>query len=257
MVMRSEFDAFLLAHSGAEVLEGSTVTGVEEDGDGVQVQAGTRTLRARTLRARYLVGADGAASRVAQSIGLRRERRLCGSLEAEIPLNGGALGAEYGSRAVFALGALPWGYAWIFPKGEYLSVGIAQLRPGRADLRSALPARWNGRASAWTGRNSTAIRCPAIRPHPGPGGRAGLRSQSPASAACWSAMRLAWSTPSWGRGFVTPSPAPGWRRRPSPRMIIGLRGGYLAGNRSQPGHGGHDGPAVLSLAQAELPVGPE
>ena len=133
MVMRSEFDAFLLDHAGAEVLQDCDLTGVEEDDHGVRVQAG-----ARKLHARYLVGADGAASRVAQSLGLRRDRRLCGTLEAEIPRNGGTLGAEDGSRAVFALGALPWGYAWIFPKGEFLSVGIAQLRPGRADLRSAL-----------------------------------------------------------------------------------------------------------------------
>jgi geranylgeranyl reductase family protein len=134
MVMRSEFDAFLLARSEAEVIENASVTTVAEDGDQVQVTAGTRTLTAR-----YLVGADGAASKVARCLGLRCRRRLGGALEAEVPLSGKhTLREEYGSRAVFTMGVVPWGYAWIFPKGDHLSVGIGQVRPERTDLRAAL-----------------------------------------------------------------------------------------------------------------------
>ena len=93
----------------------------------------------RRLTARYLVGADGAVSTVARSLGLRRGRRLGGALEAEVPLDGHeALHTAYGHRAVFSLGAISWGYAWVFPKGEHLSVGIGRFRPGRADLRAAL-----------------------------------------------------------------------------------------------------------------------
>jgi geranylgeranyl reductase family protein len=134
MVMRSEFDAFLLARSGAEVLDGMAVTGVIEDEDGVRVKAGERTLTAR-----YLVGADGATSQVAHSLGLRRNPRFGGTLEAEVPLQGhGTLQAEYGERAVFSMSVIPWGYAWVFPKGDSLSVGIGRFRPGRADLRAGL-----------------------------------------------------------------------------------------------------------------------
>jgi geranylgeranyl reductase family protein len=134
MVMRSEFDAFLLACSGAEVLAGDAVTGVREADDRVEVKVGERRFTAR-----YLVGADGATSAVARILGLRRKRRLGGTLEAEVPLLGqAALREEYGSQAVFSLGAIPWGYAWIFPKGDCLSVGIGRMRPGRVDLSSAL-----------------------------------------------------------------------------------------------------------------------
>lgn len=134
MVMRSKFDALLLAQSGAEVLEGTTVSGVVEHADHVQVRAGDRVLTTR-----YLVGADGAASRVARSLGLRQGRHLGGTMEAEVPLEGNSpLHAEYGSRALFSLGVIPWGYAWVFPKGDALSVGIGQFRTGRVDLRSAL-----------------------------------------------------------------------------------------------------------------------
>ena len=134
MVMRSKFDAFLLEHAKAEVLAETAVTAVTESRDQVQVQAG-----AHKLTARYLVGADGATSTVARVLGLRQQRRLGGSLEAEIPLSGRkGLQAEYGNRAVFVLGAIPWGYAWIFPKGDHLSVGIGRVRPGRVDLNAAL-----------------------------------------------------------------------------------------------------------------------
>jgi geranylgeranyl reductase family protein len=134
MVVRSEFDAFLLACSGAEVLDGTAVTGVLEENSVVRVEVGDRTLTAR-----YLVGADGATSQVARSLGLRQRRQLGGTLEARVSLNGnGALRAEYGERAIFSMSAIPWGYAWVFPKGDSLSVGIGHFRPGRADLRARL-----------------------------------------------------------------------------------------------------------------------
>jgi geranylgeranyl reductase family protein len=133
-VQRSRFDAFLLAQSDAEVLEGVAISDVAEGAGRVQVRAGDRELTAR-----YLVGADGATSRVARCLGLGSNWRLGGTLEAEVPLNGyRALQTEYGSRAVFSLSLIPWGYAWVFPRGESLSVGIARLRPGRLDLRQAL-----------------------------------------------------------------------------------------------------------------------
>ena len=134
MVMRSEFDAFLLARSGAEILDGTAVTSVIEDDDAVRVRVGERTLTAR-----YLVGADGATSQVARSLGLRRKPQFGGTLEAEVPLKGaGALKAEYGERATFLMSVVPWGYAWVFPKGDSLSVGIGRFRPGRVDLRAGL-----------------------------------------------------------------------------------------------------------------------
>jgi geranylgeranyl reductase family protein len=134
MVMRSEFDKLLLSHSDAEVLEGTAVTGVTESSDQAQIQVGDRTITAR-----YLVGADGATSQVARSLGLRQGRRLGGALEAEVPLEDhSTLRAEYGNRAVFLLGIIPWGYAWVFPKDRFLSVGIGRFQRGRMDLRTVL-----------------------------------------------------------------------------------------------------------------------
>jgi flavin-dependent dehydrogenase len=93
----------------------------------------------RLHAARCLVGADGAISSVARALRLRQNPRLGGVIEATVPLGGDAgLRARYGVRAVFALGVIPWGYAWVFPRGDGLSVGIGHFRPGRVDLRAEL-----------------------------------------------------------------------------------------------------------------------
>jgi geranylgeranyl reductase family protein len=134
MIMRDDFDAFLLTRSGAELLPATAVANVAVGDDCVRVEAG-----GRRLTARYLVGADGAASGVARCLGLRRGRTAAGALEAEVPLEGQrVLHQEYASQAIFAMGVVPWGYAWVFPKREYLSVGILHSRRGRIDLRAAL-----------------------------------------------------------------------------------------------------------------------
>jgi flavin-dependent dehydrogenase len=110
------------------------VTAVVETGDSVRVAVG-----GRQVTAHYLVGADGALSGVARSLGLRPQPRMGGTLELEVPLDGREdLQIAYGSRAIFSLGTLPGGYAWVFPKGDHLSVGVGRFRPGRVDLRGAL-----------------------------------------------------------------------------------------------------------------------
>jgi hypothetical protein len=58
------------------------------------------------------------------------------------PSNGGPLAG--GEQAVSCLGALPWGYARAFPRGDCLSLGIARVRPGRSDLRAALERAMDG-----------------------------------------------------------------------------------------------------------------
>ena len=140
MVRRSEFDALLLAaaaSSGAEVWDDQAVTDIDEKASGVRVTVGERVVTAA-----YLVGADGATSTVARRLGLTQRRSLGTALEAEVALDRtGQLAGAYGHQAVVALGALPWGYAWIFPQGDCLSIGVARFRPGHTDLRAALLAQ--------------------------------------------------------------------------------------------------------------------
>ena len=164
MVMRSKFDTFLLSRSGAEVLDGTLVRHVVEEPEHVRVQAGDREFTAR-----YLVAADGAASRTARQLGLRKGRRLGGTLEAEVPLPAnGRLREEYGRRAIFSFGTVAWGYAWCFPKGDHLSVGIGRFRPGRADLRKRLNRYVNRLGLRLDGNevHGHAVPCFRVRPWP-------------------------------------------------------------------------------------------
>ncbi|MEV0234077.1 FAD-dependent oxidoreductase [Nonomuraea sp. NPDC050786] len=56
--------------SGAELLSGHEVTGLDQDGDGVDVHVRTLDGDARTVRASYVVGADGRHSAVREAAGI-------------------------------------------------------------------------------------------------------------------------------------------------------------------------------------------
>lgn len=121
MVQRAAFDQRLVEHAverGASLLVATTVRGVTVSTDG---RVATVETDREPLRARAVIGADGADSVVARSIGLRaaRERHYVLALEAEGPR------PEGGSRDVALVDfAVPRGYAWFFPKGEVANVGV-------------------------------------------------------------------------------------------------------------------------------------
>jgi geranylgeranyl reductase family protein len=123
-VNRRIFDRHIVEHAmghGAVMLQdGFPVAHVEEDGGGVTVigKGGER------CRARYLVGADGAASRTAAALGLGRRTRPGLAIDAEIEVSSEAWAEEAG-RMSFNLGCIKGGYGWIFPKNGYLSCGVA------------------------------------------------------------------------------------------------------------------------------------
>ncbi len=133
MVMRDRFDYHLLKHARAEVREGTPVVALCQDRDGVEVEAAS----GESFRGRYLIGADGANSRVARLASLRRSRRMGAALEAEVPADD-ALLEEYRDTALFLFGVPPMGYMWVFPKAEHLSVGIGAFLGTASPMRSLL-----------------------------------------------------------------------------------------------------------------------
>jgi geranylgeranyl reductase family protein len=133
MVMRDRFDHHILQHARADVRDGCRVTEVRQDEAGVEVI----TRSGETFSARYLVGADGAYSRVAKSVGLRQEKRMGATIEAEVSPSDDLL-AEYAETALFLLGAQHWGYLWIFPKAEHLSVGVGTFVEHASQMKETL-----------------------------------------------------------------------------------------------------------------------
>ena len=133
MVMRDQFDAHILANSRADVQQGCAVQKVVETVDGVIVE----TRDGQRYEGSYLIGADGANSVTAHSLGLRKKRKLAAAIEVEAQVPE-SIWRRYARRPVFIFGEVRLGYLWIFPKSDHLSVGIAALRPKRGKLQETL-----------------------------------------------------------------------------------------------------------------------
>ncbi len=133
MVDRAEFDDALLRHAvaaGAVARTGTTVTGLREDGDVVEVDT-----RDGVLRTRWLVGADGSASRVARYVGVRTEQV---DLGLEVELEAGDAAGRWRHRVHMDWGSMPGAYGWLFPKGDRLTVGVIAARGGAEEERRYL-----------------------------------------------------------------------------------------------------------------------
>ncbi len=124
MVMRDRFDHFLVEKArrvGTEVHQGEQATYFRQLSDSIEVT----TVRGRYL-AKALIGADGANSLVAQQLFPGRQSRRMATLESELAIGPAPLYPGTG-RVLIDIGATPKGYAWIFPKQERLSIGVAEI----------------------------------------------------------------------------------------------------------------------------------
>ncbi len=136
-VMRDKFDARLTEYAvraGAEFRDAQPVTRILFDENGADVST-----RNETLRARIVVGADGVNGIVRRAAHLPWRSRMAVALEAEMEAPSAAL-EEWRGVLHIDFRAIGWGYGWIFPKAEHLSVGIGILnQPKQApDLRAEL-----------------------------------------------------------------------------------------------------------------------
>ena len=133
MVMRDDFDDYLLKHAQAEIRQGVAVSAVEESADGVIVE----TAEGERIEGSYLVAADGANSVVARSVGLRRKKVMAGAIEVEAVVPAEVF-ARYANQQLFIFGEVATGYLWIFPKSDHLSIGIGALHPKPGELQTTL-----------------------------------------------------------------------------------------------------------------------
>jgi len=141
MVQRPRFDNYLVQRAqskGATLLMGVKVTGIAVTTDGVTLSA-----EGQEWRSRYVVGADGAKGIIGPRAGLRLGRRYGIAREIEIPTaKPDSVSSERESSerelserellpgtAYLDYGTVPNGYAWIFPKDGFLSVGAGMLLP--------------------------------------------------------------------------------------------------------------------------------
>ncbi len=131
-VMRDRFDQALARRAeetGAVILQGYEVT---------RVATGTRWIEVSTsdgnFRAQYVIGADGARSRVARKLSLRTNGEWLVAVQSEVQAKEDDL-VRLRSQIIIDLGSIPGGYAWVFPKLQHLSVGMACLNSKAKDLK--------------------------------------------------------------------------------------------------------------------------
>jgi geranylgeranyl reductase family protein len=129
MVRRPEFDdALRLAavDAGASVRERVAVRAIEQDASRVTIRLADRS----RVTARYAIGADGSSGVSARHVGVTYDQVDLG-LEVELPVPE-ELRRQWRGRLLIDWGPVPGSYAWVFPKGDELTVGVIASR-GRGD----------------------------------------------------------------------------------------------------------------------------
>ena len=117
MVNRTKFDYAIVQEAtkaGAELSDENGVTSVLPESDKIIVSANNGTYECK-----YLIGADGCPSTIANSAGLCQGRNYWSSIDVEIP----KLDPDE-STLILNYGNLKIGYSWSFPKSDSFSVGI-------------------------------------------------------------------------------------------------------------------------------------
>lgn len=125
MVMRDVFDNFLVEKAraaGSEIHEQEKVIQVEEGKDSVLVMT-----EKSMYAAKLLIGADGVNSIVARSVGLKPKKRTAVLIEGEVKVKEKAFN-RVSDEILFDFGSVPYGYGWIFPKADHLSLGVGGLK---------------------------------------------------------------------------------------------------------------------------------
>jgi geranylgeranyl reductase family protein len=132
---RSDFDNALLARAvreGAVARLETTVTSISEE-DGTIALATSRGV----VRARYVIGADGSASRTARYAGVTLGQV---DLGLEVELDATNLADTWAGRIHVDWGPIPGSYAWVFPKGRRLTVGVIARKGTPQQTRDYLAA---------------------------------------------------------------------------------------------------------------------
>jgi geranylgeranyl reductase family protein len=134
MTQRRRLDGYLAeqaAAAGTDFRDGLRATALDLDEGG-----GTVRFNGSGASAPVVIGADGVNGLTARSLGLAKGRRHGVALEGNVALVHAR--EDYRGRAVVELGTVPGGYAWVFPKGDHVNVGVGGWESEGPRLREHL-----------------------------------------------------------------------------------------------------------------------
>jgi geranylgeranyl reductase family protein len=118
MTIRHELDAFCLYKTqerGADFRIVQSIDAIKQDNEGVYITFAGGI----ELKCKYLIGADGANSRVARLGGFSSPERAL-ALEGTVNMS-----SAFTDRQMrFDFNCVKNGYGWVFPKGDHLNVGL-------------------------------------------------------------------------------------------------------------------------------------
>lgn len=124
MVMRDKFDFLMVQKAeelGVELIQGEKLTALDFQ-DGYT----TLTTTSCSIKAKFIIAADGALSPTSKLAGWQETRMMCPALEYEIKVSDKDF-ERLSSSARFDIDVVPYGYGWSFPKKNHLSVGVGNF----------------------------------------------------------------------------------------------------------------------------------
>jgi geranylgeranyl reductase family protein len=135
-VMRDRFDHFLVKkalEAGVHFQEGAAFKGLSGEAESLEVETSLGSVETR-----FVVGADGVNSKVADALGLTKPETLMPAIEAEVYLGDPERLEEFRHSARFCFGLIPQGYGWVFPKKDHLSIGVLSRSRALKELKTSL-----------------------------------------------------------------------------------------------------------------------
>lgn len=128
-VSRKSFDNFLLEsakQAGCVVLTGIVISKIENESVIIGID---------NYKFKYLIGADGLNSMVRRHYGIPiSKKNIAVGLQIDVPLSKMQLDVKWDLPKIY-FGYVKYGWGWAFPKGNYVSLGLAGLFPKGANIK--------------------------------------------------------------------------------------------------------------------------